>query len=118
MARRWFGQRAALLAGLFYATSRLTLVYSRQMTTDSLLTLWFLVAMYAFWSLHSTLHTPHSTLYSLLFWAACALAVLTNGVIGLLLPRLGIGVTLLRKTRALPILTTRSAHPPPHVSPH
>jgi 4-amino-4-deoxy-L-arabinose transferase-like glycosyltransferase len=149
---RWFGRRAGLLAGLVYATSPMILVDSRQMTTDNLLSLWFLLAMYAFWSLystveegrgnketisaesqksknpgegptqypdppigsrqsklanpktlHSTLHTPHSTLHSLLFWAACALAVLTKGVIGLLLPGLVIGVTLLLKTLSLRI---------------
>jgi 4-amino-4-deoxy-L-arabinose transferase-like glycosyltransferase len=77
---RWFGRRAGLLAGLVYATVPMTVLDARQMTTDALLVLWFLLAMFAF-----------VTKRPILFWIACALAVLTKGIIGLLLPGLVIG---------------------------
>ena len=77
---RWFGRRAGLLAGLIYATVPMTVLDARQMTTDALLTLWFFLAMLGYLE-----RRP------LLFWAACALAVLTKGVVGLLLPGLVIG---------------------------
>jgi 4-amino-4-deoxy-L-arabinose transferase-like glycosyltransferase len=107
---RWFGRRAGLLAGLVYATAPMTLVDARQMTTDGLLTLWFTGALFAFWRCYRTSvvssnseETPsqdtkrrsHRLLFPLLFWSMCALAVLTKGAIGLLLPFLVIAVFLL-----------------------
>jgi|SRR5579872_287034 len=77
---RWFGRRAGLLAGLIYATAPMTVLDARQMTTDALLTLWFLLTMIGFIE-----RRP------LLFWAASALAVLTKGVVGLLFPALVVG---------------------------
>ena len=77
---RWFGRRAGLLAGLVYATVPMTIVDARQMTTDALLVLWFLAATIGF-----------VEDWPLLFWTACALAVLTKGAIGLLLPGLIVG---------------------------
>ena len=77
---RWFGRRAGLLAGLVYATAPMTVLDARQMTTDALLVLWFLLAMIAF-----------AEKRPILFWTACALAVLTKGIVGLLLPGLVIG---------------------------
>jgi 4-amino-4-deoxy-L-arabinose transferase-like glycosyltransferase len=78
---RWIGRRAALIAGLVYATAPMVVLDGRQMTTDALLTLWFLIAMAAHWE-----RRP------LLFSTACAFGVLTKGIIGLLLPLLVLGV--------------------------
>lgn len=74
---RWFGRRAGLLAGLVYATVPMTVLDARQMTTDALLVIWFLLAMIAFVEKRP-----------ILFWIACALAVLTKGIAGLVLPGL------------------------------
>lgn len=82
--------RAGLLAGLVYATVPMTLLDARQMTTDGLLVLWFAVALGAFWRRKGWL-----------FWAMCALCILTKGIVGLLLPLLIIGIhTALEKRRA------------------
>ena len=105
---RWFGRRAGLLAGMVYATAPMTIADARQMTTDSLLVLWFTLGLIAFWRCREQERAgskPTSplavlgkalqpSLYSGLFWSALALAVLTKGIIGLLLPSLVIGVFL------------------------
>jgi 4-amino-4-deoxy-L-arabinose transferase-like glycosyltransferase len=94
---RWFGPRAGLLAGLVYALAPMTIADARQMTTDGLLTLWFLVAMLAFWGCRRA--EPEGrrcfSIYPLLFWTMCALAVLTKGAIGLVLPLLVLGLFVL-----------------------
>jgi 4-amino-4-deoxy-L-arabinose transferase-like glycosyltransferase len=93
---RWFGRRAGLLAGLVYALAPITVLDARQMTTDGLLVLWFTGAMLAFWHCHSAAQDrrPVAFRWPLLFWTACALAVLTKGAVGLLLPLLVSGVFL------------------------
>ncbi|HZP84333.1 MAG TPA: glycosyltransferase family 39 protein, partial [Chthonomonadaceae bacterium] len=93
---RWFGRRAGLLAGLVYALAPITVLDARQMTTDGLLVLWFTGAMLAFWHCHSAAQDRRSVAFGwpLLFWTACALAVLTKGAVGLLLPLLVSGVLL------------------------
>ena len=85
---RWLGRGPGLFAGLVYAISPMIIVDARQMTTDSLLTLWFLLAMIAVRE-----RRPF------LFAVSCALGVLTKGVIGLLLPLLVIAV--LQAARAM-----------------
>ncbi len=106
---RWFGRRAGLLAGVVYATAPMTLIDARQMTTDGLLVLWFSIALFAFYEIlsrhseagksliHALLPRRYSRIPALLFaifWGACALAVLTKGAVGLLLPALVIGTYL------------------------
>lgn len=104
--RRWFGWRAGLLAGLTFVTAPMTVIDARQMTTDGLLVLWYTLAMFAFaeTSVKETSRNKlpegqvsHSVLpYPVpIFWIACALAILTKGAIGLLLPSIVIGVWLL-----------------------
>lgn len=100
--RRWFGRRAGLLAGVVYATAPITIADARQMTTDGLLVLWFTVALLAFWGIYragqkrsdndSSAEKNAGSLYPVLFWLMCTLAVLTKGAVGLLLPLLVIGV--------------------------
>ena len=82
--------RAGLLAGLVYATVPMTLLDARQMTTDGLLVLWFAGTLGAYWRRKAWL-----------FWTMCALAILTKGIVGLLLPLFIIGIhTLLENRRA------------------
>ncbi len=101
IGRRWFGRRAGLLAGLVYSTAPLTILDARQMTTDALLVLWFLIAMIAY--------VEGS---AVLFWLSCALAILTKGLVGLLLPALVVGCYRLtiwileRRGRRLPPIRT------------
>ena len=82
--KRWFTRRAGLLAALVYATAPMTLLDARQMTTDALLVLWLTGALLCF--------QQSQKKYAPLFWLFCALAVLTKGAVGLLLPFLVIGV--------------------------
>ncbi len=125
---RWFGRRAGLLAGLVYATAPMTIADARQMTTDGLLTLWTTGALFAFWTVWRRIAFPSTSPTSafptpaassppsfpdapvasppaatwtpaLIFWGACALATLTKGVVGLLLPGLILTVFLLREGR-------------------
>ena len=105
---RWYTRRAGLLAGAIFATNPMTLIDARQMTTDGLLVLWFTVAMFCFWEIQEKGNREQGTgnrgfptnyqppiINSVLFWLCCALAILTKGIVGLLLPLLIIGVYLL-----------------------
>lgn len=83
--RRWFTRRAGLLAALVYATAPMTLLDARQMTTDALLVLWLTGALLCF-------RQSPKKIVVFFFWLFCALAVLTKGAVGLLLPFLVIGV--------------------------
>jgi 4-amino-4-deoxy-L-arabinose transferase-like glycosyltransferase len=96
--RRWFGWRAGLLAGLVYATAPMTVLDARQMTTDGLLTLWLTLALVSGQRAvaRGTRNPYHlsPTRYSSFFWLFAGLAVLTKGIIGLLLPMLVFSVYL------------------------
>jgi len=107
---RWFGRRAGLLAAAVYATAPMTLLDARQMTTDGLLVLWFTLALLTFYELHlhHSLRREFLTyalfpwrlsriplLLTLVFWLACALAVMTKGAVGLLIPFMVISAYLL-----------------------
>lgn len=99
--RWWFGERAGWLAALTFVTAPLTVVNARQITTDSLLVLWISLSLLTWCFLLPALRPagrtkdPPARWGVLLFWSACALAVLTKGAIGLLLPALVILVASL-----------------------
>ena len=96
----WFGRRAGRLAALIYMTSPLTLVDARQLTTDGLLVLWFSIILFSFWACLKAYErgdSPGSLRYAVLCWIAAALAVLTKGAAGIVLPALAIGLYLLLK---------------------
>ncbi len=87
--RRWFSRNAGLFAAAVYASCPMTIADARQMTTDGLLTLWFSLAMFSFWEItQPSKNTPaqQSVLPTLLFWISCGLAMLSKGVVGILLP--------------------------------
>jgi 4-amino-4-deoxy-L-arabinose transferase-like glycosyltransferase len=92
----WFGRRAGIIAALVYAACPLTIVDARDLTPDGLLVLWFTGALLTFRALKRPGAPPHAAnqrrLVSL-FWTLCALAVLTKGIIGVLLPLLIIGLS-------------------------
>ena len=100
---RWFGRRAGMIAAIVYAACPLTILDAREITPDGLLVLWFTGILLVFRVLQVKAQQdagdePHSSYrrygLPLLFWALSALAVLTKGVIGLMLPVLIIGVSL------------------------
>lgn len=95
--QHWFGKRAGILTGIVYATAPMTVYNARQMTTDGLLVLWFTLAMLSYRVALDRAQTKASggLIPALIFWTACALAVLTKGAVGLLLPTLVIIVSLL-----------------------
>lgn len=101
---RWFGARAGLLAGLVYATAPLTVLDARQLTTDGLLVLWLTSAVLAFQSLRESVmrsERREAGRFALLFWISSALAILTKGAVGMLLPCLVIAMTLAPQNLAL-----------------
>lgn len=90
----YFGMRAGGLAACSYALSPLVLGEARQLTTDALLTLFITAAVFCFFQGY-TAQTSAGRRWFYGFWAASGLAVLTKGVVGLLLPVLVAVVFLL-----------------------
>jgi 4-amino-4-deoxy-L-arabinose transferase-like glycosyltransferase len=98
--RRWFGERAGLLAGLALATNPLTILLARAAVTDMLLTLCMTAALLA--ALEAIGGAPGRTgWWVALGWGAMALAVLVKGPVGLLIPALVLAGTslVLREVR-------------------
>lgn len=91
--RRFFGEKAGMLAGLAFVLSPLVFGAARQLTMDALLDLWIALALFAFFRASVAEDVAGRRLYYG-FWAACALGVLTKGAPGLLFPA-GIGFLLL-----------------------
>jgi 4-amino-4-deoxy-L-arabinose transferase-like glycosyltransferase len=82
---RYVGTRAGGLAACFYALAPLVFGEARQLTMDALLTFFFTVALFCFF-LGYTTPSPAGRRWYYGFWGACGLAVLTKGLVGLLLP--------------------------------
>ncbi|HSM14027.1 MAG TPA: glycosyltransferase family 39 protein [Thermoanaerobaculia bacterium] len=96
-SRRW-GPWTGALAGAVLATTYLFWEKARWAQTDALLCLWIWVALAAFDAFRSG--EADGRRAGLLFWLAAALAVLTKGPVGLLLP-LGIALVVLAIDREL-----------------
>ncbi len=98
----WAGLYAALIAlssfGLF--------LYSHITLPDTLVCLWLTLSLYAVWRADEGAHEsgeapyPYTRFFSYLFAVACALNVLTKGLIGVVLP-LGIALVYLLLTHGL-----------------
>jgi 4-amino-4-deoxy-L-arabinose transferase-like glycosyltransferase len=95
-ASEWAGFCAALVL----ATSFGLFIFTRILIPDAMLCLWLAVAMLAFWR---SLQQPTRTT-AVTFAAACALGVLTKGLIGVAFPLLIVAIYL-RMTRNLRHLT-------------
>ena len=103
-----YGERAGFLAGLILATTIEFMILSRVVQYDIPFTFFVTLSLFCF--VHAVMDEDKRRLYFLGFYAAAALAVLTKGPIGLVLPGLVISVylvstsryTLLREMQLLP----------------
>jgi 4-amino-4-deoxy-L-arabinose transferase-like glycosyltransferase len=91
-ARKSFGPPADLLAGLAFTTNLLTALLARAAVTDMLLTLFVTLAIL---SGLEALAAPPGRRWAVLAWAAMGAAVLVKGPVGLLIPGMALGGTLL-----------------------
>ncbi len=82
--RRFFGEAGGALAGLLVATNYLVWDKARSSQIDSLLCFLILVALSAFEAYRAREVSGRRA--GLLFWLACALAVLAKGPVGVILP--------------------------------
>ena len=97
--RRFFGSRAAgFYAALVLLTSVGIFIYTRIMLPDVIVCLWLTLAMVLFWRSLEQERPSLATAWG--FALACALGVLTKGLIGVVFP-LGIVVLFLWLTRNL-----------------
>ena len=101
--RKLFGRRAGLIAAIVLATSPLYYLLGRIITLDMAVSTFLTAALLAF--LLGVREPPGRTrsLYLYAFYALCALATLTKGLIGIVIPAMVIGawITLLWDWRLL-----------------
>jgi len=83
MGERLYGHYAGVAAAVIFASNLAVLLYARVPATDFLLVLWLTLAMFAF---VKVVLSPDARWFVLLFYGAAGLAVLTKGLLGLLLP--------------------------------
>ncbi len=88
-----FGERGGFLSGVVLVTSIGPYIFTRFLIPDALVALWLTISYYFF--LHSLEEETPSRLTCWGFAAACALNVLTKGLIGLVFPIGTIGLYLL-----------------------
>lgn len=94
-ARRLFGRRAGWMAGAVLGSSCGYFIATQFVTLDMLLTALLTCALCAFLLAQQARASPaDNRRWMLVAWTLCALAVLTKGVIGVLLPTLAIGTYL------------------------
>ena len=105
--RRAFGPRAGLLAGLVLATGIAFAVTARMMLTDVVFAAFVCASCFAFWRAAEPADgsppTPGRGWWFAAASAASALAVLTKGPLGLLIPGLAAWAWLRVEPRALPV---------------
>jgi 4-amino-4-deoxy-L-arabinose transferase-like glycosyltransferase len=98
-ARRMFADaRAGLYAAFIILSSFGMYLFTRMLIPDALVCLWITLALYALWLTET--RNAHQRLPSYLFAAACALNVLTKGLIGVIFP-VAIAAIYLLLTRGL-----------------
>lgn len=101
LGRRMFGSRVGFLGAVVLATSAEYLIVARTVIHDSALLLFTTLSLYFFYS--GVVDEQKRRRHFLLFYVALALAVLSKGPLGLVLPGLVIGGYLLL-TRRLNLL--------------
>lgn len=95
LGRRMFGERAGLLSGLVLATCPLYIAFGRLVIFDMMLTAFITLAMlFAYLGLREDALGRKRAFY-LLFYAAIALAVLTKGPVGAVIPVAVLGLYLI-----------------------
>jgi 4-amino-4-deoxy-L-arabinose transferase-like glycosyltransferase len=97
-ARRAYGSRAGLYAALITLSSFGIFIFSRINIPDVLVCVWLVLALYVFWRTEALAKPARWLCWS--FAAACALNILTKGLIGIVFP-IGIVVLALLATRGL-----------------
>lgn len=96
LGRRMFAsERAGFFAALVLLSSFGLFIFTRILIPDAMLCLWVTLALLAFWR---SLTQP-TRASAAAFAAACAMGVLTKGLIGLLFPLLIVGLHLLAMRR-------------------
>jgi len=96
--RQAFSERTGFYAAMILATTPGCFIYTRFLIPDVLVCLWLTLAVYGFWR---TEQQEQPALRNVcLFAAACALGVLTKGLIGIVFP-VGIVLVYLLMTRGL-----------------
>lgn len=101
LGRQLYGERAGFLAGLILATSLEFTILSRVVQYDIPFTLFVTLALFCF--AKAVIDKNHNRYYFLGFYVAAALAVLTKGPIGLILPGMVVFIYLL-STRRMSLL--------------
>jgi 4-amino-4-deoxy-L-arabinose transferase-like glycosyltransferase len=96
LGREMFGARVGLLSGLVLATSMGYFVYAKVVSTDLLFVCFLSLTLFAFYRWYRS----HESGWRLLLYVGIGLAVMTKGVIGILLPGL-ILMSFLALTRDL-----------------
>ncbi|MCK5669494.1 MAG: glycosyltransferase family 39 protein, partial [Gammaproteobacteria bacterium] len=97
LGRQLYGERAGFLAGLILATSLEFMILSRVVQYDIPFT--FFVTLTLFCFANGVIDESKRRIYFLGFYAAAALAVLTKGPIGLILPGLVVVIYLISSRR-------------------
>ena len=93
-ARRWVGPRAGPTTGVAFSASLLTALLARAAVTDMLLCLFVTAAILAGLAALQA-PAPRARRFATAGWVAMALAVLVKGPVGLLIPALALGGSLL-----------------------
>jgi 4-amino-4-deoxy-L-arabinose transferase-like glycosyltransferase len=100
IARRIYNETAGILAVLILLSSQLFVYYARFGTTDTMLTLFILLAVYAY------VRTEEDQRFWLLAGASCGMALMVKGAAGLIVPAVLLVASLIDR-RFLSILRTR-----------
>jgi 4-amino-4-deoxy-L-arabinose transferase-like glycosyltransferase len=96
LGRTLWGFDAGVRAALFSAASTLFVLLGHQLTLDMLLSFWLTAALGCFLMAQARrAGTGHRRLWMLGCWAAMALALLTKGLIGVLIPAAALGAYVL-----------------------
>jgi 4-amino-4-deoxy-L-arabinose transferase-like glycosyltransferase len=89
-----FGGRAGVISAVVLATSGLFFWYARQGHPDQLLTTWTVLAVLGLWRSLAAPPGRSRVLWTTTAYAAMALGVLSKGLLGLILPLLGMAAYL------------------------
>jgi 4-amino-4-deoxy-L-arabinose transferase-like glycosyltransferase len=104
LGRRWLDDVAGFYAALVLATSFGLFIFTRILIPDAMVCLWLTLAMLCFW--RSLAHPTGANAAG--FALACALGVLTKGLIGLVFPLL---IVLVYLTMTRNLIHLRRWHP-------